>query len=864
VCGGEQQPACEIFGFPTCKAGYKVVDDAWPWGCLLGVCYAHCTLDHDPIAEPDCDCTVPDLSQEDPSDLWGFADIHAHQFTNEGFGGASMWGQAFHPEGIESALAPCGWQKQFKTGFYPLGLFVETKDLIAERGWASHGTTFLEIVPPTGYHLMSWIIDGKLHQPHGAPLFDDWPRFDRSTHHKMYYRWLERAYKGGLRLMVMLAVNNEAQCRLPIALRRKEDPEGRSYGCDDDRAILRQIDKAYELEKFIDLEDDGELNGSGWYRIVLSPDDPDPARPGARQVISSGKLAVVLGIEVDSLFGCNDENQDCNFEFGREEAEEYIKGELDRWYGQGARHFFPVHLINNRFAGTALYQDLWAVTNMLTNAASMEFWDCSGLGVDYTNETIEGVQDALEGTLNVLEAILEVFIPGVDLGFIMDLFFGDVELSDYSGICNGRGLTPEGAFLIDELMRRDLIIDTDHMSYYAFEQTLGRAFTNEEARPYGYPLISGHTYLRTHPQFENQHGATKTETHRTDDQIARLLGLGGIVAPIMPRQECNTTVNYAKRYGHALGLARSAPQIYGEEHPGIAFGSDFGAMFHEPGPRFGSDAESCKDSDVGGPLAVRTRLDYGGSGFEIFPGRGRFKKQETGDRDFDYNEDGLAHVGLLPDFMADLKNVGVIEDDLDPLFRSAETYIRMWERIENCTPDLEPPEVLCNAAQTITPPGTPVTFTASAADKCGLRSILVREPYCFKINGEGKEVPVPCHVSIEGETITILNSGGVGTFITWEAFADDDADNSISLSCEVEVVNPGQGHCPPGQILDLAGWEIGWSEAFESCGTITAPDFHVLAPDGDVTFRAGEEILLGNGFQVDSGGRFSAEIEPVG
>jgi hypothetical protein len=28
-------------------------------------------------------------------------------------------------------------------------------------------------------------------------------------HQQMYYRWLERAYRGGLRLMVMLAVNNE-------------------------------------------------------------------------------------------------------------------------------------------------------------------------------------------------------------------------------------------------------------------------------------------------------------------------------------------------------------------------------------------------------------------------------------------------------------------------------------------------------------------------------------------------------------------------------------------------------------------------------------------------------------------------------
>ncbi len=201
------------------------------------------------------------------------------------------------------------------------------------------------------------------------------------------------------------------------------------------------------------------------------------------------------------------------------------------------------------------------------------------------------------------------------------------------------------------------------------------------------------------------------------------------------------------------------------------------------------DAEHCADGAVGGALGERVPLDYGRDGFEIFPGRGRFRRQETGERTFDFNTDGLAHVGLLPDFMADLKNVGVSKEELDPLFRSAETYIRMWERIENCTPDLTPPEVWCNASQTIRPSSTPVTFTATATDKCGLQSVFVQEPYCFKINRAGKEVPVPCHTSIEGETITIHNSGGVGTIISWEALAEDVAANTSSERCELRVVN---------------------------------------------------------------------------
>jgi hypothetical protein len=48
-------------------------------------------------------------------------------------------------------------------------------------------------------------------------------------------------------------------------------------------------------------------------------------------------------------------------------------------------------------------------------------------------------------------------------------------------------------------------------------------------------------------------------------------------------------------------------------------------------------------------------------------------------RDFDINLDGLAHYGMLPDMLQDLKNVRL---SLDGFFRSAEAYIRVWERCD--------------------------------------------------------------------------------------------------------------------------------------------------------------------------------------
>ena len=47
-------------------------------------------------------------------------------------------------------------------------------------------------------------------------------------------------------------------------------------------------------------------------------------------------------------------------------------------------------------------------------------------------------------------------------------------------------------------------------------------------------------------------------------------------------------------------------------------------------------------------------------------------------RDFDINLDGMAHYGMLPDFLQDLRNSGLTAEDLAPLFRSAADYVEMW------------------------------------------------------------------------------------------------------------------------------------------------------------------------------------------
>jgi hypothetical protein len=45
-----------------------------------------------------------------------------------------------------------------------------------------------------------------------------------------------------------------------------------------------------------------------------------------------------------------------------------------------------------------------------------------------------------------------------------------------------------------------------------------------------------------------------------------------------------------------------------------------------------------------------------------------------------FNLTGLSHIGMYPDFIQDLRNIGVTDQDLVPLFQSAEAYLQMWER----------------------------------------------------------------------------------------------------------------------------------------------------------------------------------------
>ena len=115
----------------------------------------------------------------------------------------------------------------------------------------------------------------------------------------------------------------------------------------------------------------------------------------------------------------------------------------------------------------------------------------------------------------------------------------------------------------------------------------------------------------------------------------------------------------------------------------VALGSDFNGVAGHVGPRFGYRRLRPQLDERGRQERAGNKLVYP---FTLPGLRRRSTKQVTGEKTFDYNVDGLAHVGLLPDLVADLGRSDSSQQDLEPLFRSADGFVDVWERAEGNDP----------------------------------------------------------------------------------------------------------------------------------------------------------------------------------
>ena len=63
---------------------------------------------------------------------------------------------------------------------------------------------------------------------------------------------------------------------------------------------------------------------------------------------------------------------------------------------------------------------------------------------------------------------------------------------------------------------------------------------------------------------------------------------------------------------------------------------------------------------------------------------------------------------------------------------------------------------------------------------------------CWMLTKKGKRIDKTesCVIEIDGATVTIVDSGGVGAHVSWEVEAEDASGNAATATCEVEVVTP--------------------------------------------------------------------------
>lgn len=232
----------------------------------------------------------------------GFADLQVHQFADRAFGEEVLWGSA---AAADDRLGDC------RPMHGPHGLL----DLPGNIGRMVLGTA--------GWRSLLG------HRTAGAPGFPDWPAWSDVTHQAAPLSALRRAVDGGLRLMVMAAVNNELLARLMRGADHRDMP-----------AVDRQLQAAKDFETIVDRAAGGP--GRGWYRIAYSPAE-------ARRIVLDGNLAVVLAIEVDDLFGSV---------LGDDPTPAALAAEVDRYHALGVRHILPIHLSDCRFGGAAFAMGL--------------------------------------------------------------------------------------------------------------------------------------------------------------------------------------------------------------------------------------------------------------------------------------------------------------------------------------------------------------------------------------------------------------------------------------------------------------------------------------------------------------------------
>ncbi|MBJ7471519.1 MAG: membrane dipeptidase, partial [Solirubrobacteraceae bacterium] len=432
------------------------------------------------------------------------------------------------------------------------------------------------------------------HDTTGWPSFKGWPTHDSNTHESTYWKWIERAWRGGLRLMVNDLVENRALCEMYWL---KANP------CNEMVSAKGQLKAMHELQDYIDAQSGGP--GKGFLRIVTSPEQ-------ARRVINDGKLALVLGIEVSEVLDCK----------LRGSAPKCTKAQIDQQLTElhdlGVQSAFVTHKFDNALSGTRFDSDITGVLVNIGNGYATGRW--------WAAESCPVGQEPDNRPPSITGDSLELF-RALGMGIGKKIVNGSLPVYPPGPLCNPKGLTELGEHMIRKMAELGMIVEVDHMSVKARNQTLDLL---EEMQYSG--AISSHSWSDVTAE-------------------VRLQRLGGLLSPYGRDAEV-----YVESWKRVRSTRRAG-------FFGIGYGSDSNGLGAQPGPR---------------PGASEDPVTYP---YTSFDGGTTMARQQAGTRSFDVNRDGVANYGLFPDYIEDMR--GLAGDQIvDDMANGAEAYLQLWERAE--------------------------------------------------------------------------------------------------------------------------------------------------------------------------------------
>jgi len=431
----------------------------------------------------------------------------------------------------------------------------------------------------------------------GWPTFGDWPQHNSLLHEQSYYRSIERSWRSGQRVMNALLVANRVLCDLfPY----------RDTSCDEMAQLRVQSTYLYSMQDYIDAQSGGA--GKGWFRIAKTPAQ-------VRSIAAQGKLAVLVGVENSEIFGCREIKDVAQCTTAD------IDAGLNELQALGVSGLYPVHKFDNAFGGTRFDAGVTGAALNLGNLISTGHWwtatSCTGPSDNEQPLVSDDFAELLKlGPLNLpAGAILPVYPSGK--------------------ICNTRGLTTLGTYLIKQMITRGMIIHIDHMGVKTAQAVLDLA------------------------DAANYPGVTSVHSWSDLGIINRILARGGFVAT----------------YAHAAHDAGDGEKDFvtewranralsnGGSITGYGFGSDVNGLAMQAPPRLNAAAS---------PLTYPFTAPNGTT----------VNKQVYGSRTFDLNTDGVAQYGLYADWTTDLiQQAGSDGPTLKAqLMNGAEAYTRMWEK----------------------------------------------------------------------------------------------------------------------------------------------------------------------------------------